>query len=439
MSETKNKKKKIDFLDERSDQVQEILGEAPNWMISWGTTVVFIIVFVLIVGSALISYDDIISARITITTKTPPAYIQANSAGKLTGLYVEADQSVEENEILAEVENTANLRDVYWLKKRLTDFTPTLIPPDSIPKVFPPHLQLGSIRLAYSNFASQYQKYVLFHLLEPNKNEIVAATQQIEEQYDLLTKQQNQMDLFAQELAFSESKYARNKELLDKGVISRSEFESISRGYLADKQRYENLKSSISNTRIAIASLSGNKTQSTITGEELTYSYRQDLEGGLETLKNEIHNWELTYVLKSPMKGKVSMFDIRHKYQNVKAGDILFTIVPEETDSLIGQVTMPVQNSGKVKVGQKVIIKLDNYPYEEWGGLSGKIVDISAVPKKGEAMYSIYVSVDSLETSFDKKLEFRQEMQGNAEIITEELSVMQRIFYQLTKIFSRNT
>ncbi|RNL69980.1 HlyD family efflux transporter periplasmic adaptor subunit [Sinomicrobium pectinilyticum] len=438
MSETKDKKKKIDYLDERSDQVQEILGEAPGWMISWGTTLVFIIVFVLIVGSALISYDDIIAARITITTKNPPAYIQANSAGKLTGLYVAADESVEENEILAEIENTASLRDVYWLKKRLTDFTPALIPPDSIPKIFPPHLKLGSIRPAYSDFASQYQKYVLFHLLEPNKKEIVAATQQIEEQHELLAKQQNQLQLFAQQLALSESEYARNKALLDKGVISKSEFETVSRAYLADKQQYESLKSSISNTRIAIASLSGNKTQSTITGEELTYSYRQELEGGLETLKNEIHNWELAYVLKSPMKGKVSMFDIRHKYQNVKAGDIVFTIVPEVTDSLIGQMTMPVQNSGKVKVGQKVIIKLDNYPYEEWGSLSGEIVDISAVPKKGEAIYSIYVNVGSLETSFDKKLEFRQEMQGNAEIITEELSILQRIFYQLTKIFSRN-
>ncbi|SFW75966.1 HlyD family secretion protein [Sinomicrobium oceani] len=439
MSKAKDKKKKIDFLDERSDQVQEILGEAPHWMIRWGTTVVFIIVILLIIGSALISYDDMITARITITTKIPPAYIQANSNGKLTNLYVAADQPVVENEILAEIENTANLQDVYWLKRKLSDFTPELVPPDSIPGIFPPHLQLGSIRQAYSNFASQYQKYVLFHLLEPNKKEIFAATQQIEEQYDLLKKQQNQLELFAQELALSESEYARNKALLDKGVISKSEFDAVSRSYLADKQRYENLKSAISNTRISIASLSGNKTQSTITGKELTYSYRQELEGGLEILKNEIHNWELAYVLKSPMKGKVSMFDIRHKYQNVKAGDIVFTVVPEETDSLIGQVTMPVQNSGKVKVGQEVLIKLDNYPYEEWGSLRGEIVDISAVPKKGEAMYSIYVNVGSLETSFEKKLEFRQEMQGNAEIITEELSILQRIFYQLTKIFSRNT
>ncbi|MBC9797633.1 HlyD family secretion protein [Sinomicrobium weinanense] len=438
MSETKEKKKKIDHLDERSDQVKEILGAAPGWMIRWGTTVVFIIVVLLIVESALIRYDDIIMARITITTRTPPAYIEANSSGKLTGLFVKADQSVKEGEVLAEIENTADLRDVYKLRDRLSDFTPRLIPPDSIPLIFPPHLKLGSVRQAYSDFVSQYQKYVLFNILEPNRQEIMAATQQIEEQYELLDKQQNQLELFAQELALSESEYARNKALLDKGVISRSEFETISRSYLADKQRYENLKSSVSNTRIAIASLSGSKTQSTITGEELSYSYRQQLEGSLEILKNEIHNWELTNILKSPMKGKVSMFDIRHKYQNVQAGDIVFTVVPEETDSLIGQVTMPVQNSGKVKVGQEVIIKLDNYPYQEWGSLQGHIVDISAVPKKGEAIYSIYVNVGSLETSFDKKLEFRQEMQGNAEIITEELSILQRIFYQLNKIFSRN-
>ena len=33
----------------------------------------------------------------------------------------------------------------------------------------------------------------------------------------------------------------------------------------------------------------------------------------------------------------------------------------------------------------------------------------------------------------DKKIDFKQEMRGNAEIVTEELSVLERIFYQLKK------
>ncbi|NAS12999.1 HlyD family secretion protein [Poritiphilus flavus] len=432
------KKKKIDYLNESSDQVKEILGRAPNWMIRWGITVVFLIVFLLIAMSAIIRYDDIILARINITTRIPPAYIRANSSGKLTGLYAETGDPVAEGEIIGEIENTADLSDVYWLKNKLSSFNPILIELDSLQIEFPSDLKLGDIRQTYSDFISQYQSYILFNTLEPSGNEIKNTSIQIRRQYELLDKQRKQLEFFSQELDFSESEYQRNKTLMEKGVISKSEFETIARKYLADKQHLESLKSIVASTRIEIAALSGSKIRHTISDKELTYANKQELIAQLELLKNEIFNWELKYVLKSPMDGKLTMFDIRNKYQNVKSGEIVFTIVPAKIDSLIGHVTMPVQNSGKVKVGQEVIIKLDNYPYHEWGSLRGKIIDISAVPKKGEAIYSIFLVIENLNTSFNKNLEFKQEMQGNAEIITEELSVLERIFYQLTSIFTRN-
>ena len=106
---------------------------------------------------------------------------------------------------------------------------------------------------------------------------------------------------------------------------------------------------------------------------------------------------------------------------------------------MIGRVTLPIRNSGKVKKGQKVIIKLDNYPFEEWGSLNGKISSISEVPKQGEqSFYTLFISLDDLKTSFGKNIVFKQEMQGTGEIVLEELTVLQRIFYQLRKVFDRN-
>ena len=39
-------KRKIDDLNERSGEVKDILGQAPNWVIQWGISVVFIIVII---------------------------------------------------------------------------------------------------------------------------------------------------------------------------------------------------------------------------------------------------------------------------------------------------------------------------------------------------------------------------------------------------------
>lgn len=55
-------------------------------------------------------------------------------------------------------------------------------------------------------------------------------------------------------------------------------------------------------------------------------------------------------------------------------GNVLFTIVLQKIDSLVGRVLKAVLNSGKVKKRQEVVIKLDNYPYAEWGSIKGEIV-----------------------------------------------------------------
>lgn len=430
--------KKIDDLDERSDEVKEILGKPPIWMVRWGTTIVFAILIVIIFGSSIVRYDDIIIAQITITTKTPPAYIKANAKGKLTKLFIETNENVVNGQILAEIENTASFDDVFWLKKRLEEFSIKSINLDSLENLFPSNLKLGEIQQAYADFITIYQDYLLYDILLPNEKEIYITSQQIGQEQTSLATLIEQLDLVEEELKLSKLNYDRNKGLLERGVISKYQFEDISKKYLVDRQKHQGLLNSISNMKSSIISLKGNKTSALVTDKERKYINRLELNKSLGVLKNEISKWELTYILKSPMEGKLTMFDVRSKNENVNLGDIVFTVVPSKIGSLIGKVTVPVQNSGKIKLGQEVIIKLDNYPFQEWGSLMGEIIDISEVPKKGEALYMIYVSIDTLITSYNKNLEFKQEMQGKAEIITEELSVLDRIFYQLKENFSRS-
>ena len=45
--------------------------------------------------------------------------------------------------------------------------------------------------------------------------------------------------------------------------------------------------------------------------------------------------------------------------------------------------------------------------------------------------------LDKLITSYNKEIEFKQEMRGTAEIITEDLRLIQRFFYQFNKIIKR--
>ncbi|MEM8883485.1 MAG: biotin/lipoyl-binding protein, partial [Planctomycetota bacterium] len=143
-------------MSERSDQVQEILGRTPNWMIRWGTTLVFAIVALLLLGSAVISYNDIIPAQIVITSKNPPIYLKARSSGRLTKVLVQANQKIKKGDLLAEIENTAQLKDIIYLRKNLLDENTLIFSLDSLKKTFPSDLSLGTVQSAYGAYLTAY-------------------------------------------------------------------------------------------------------------------------------------------------------------------------------------------------------------------------------------------------------------------------------------------
>ena len=423
-------------IDDQSFEVKEIMGKAPRSILKWGISVIFFSITLIIVGASQISYNDIIKSRVIVTTINPPAYVEARASGRLTDVFVVSEQKVTEGTILAAIESNARLDDVLRLRESINHFEaqnfPTL---DSFYRVYPSNLILGSIQPDYNYFATQFQNYLLYQDLQPNKKEILAINEQLKEQQFLLNNQLNQLSLFKKELAISEKGYNRNEKLYENNVLSELDLENSSKAYLAERNKLENIKMAISSTRIVMTNLKSLKLKTETSDIELARKTSQQLDESIQLLKNEISGWEHLYLMKAPINGSIGLFDIWNKNQNVKEGQILFTIVPDSSESIIGKLTMPMQNSGKVKNGQKVIIKLDNYPYQEWGTITGEIINIAAVPKQDEPVYMVYIKIRNLSTSSSKMLEFRQEMQGSAEIVTEELNVLQRIFYQFRKIW----
>ena len=67
--------------------------------------------------------------------------------------------------------------------------------------------------------------------------------------------------------------------------------------------------------------------------------------------------------------------------------------------------------------------------------LKGFVKHVSPMPQKES--YAIEVTLpDKLMTSYKKTLAYKEEMEGAADIITEELSVFDRIFHQFRKIIN---
>src|SRR5438445_7615692 len=122
--------------------------------------------------------------------------------------------------------------------------------------------------------------------------------------------------------------------------------------------------------------------------------------------------------MKAPIDGKVSLFNFWNMNQNLKQGDEVLSIVPGQKQEVIAKLLLPVTNSGKLKVGQTVNIKLNNYLFQEYGMLKGNVKSISVIPKNES--YAVEVALpDKLTTTYKKHLDYKEEMQGTADIITE--------------------
>ena len=433
--EEKENLEDYDQLADRSQEVQEILGKKPNWIVRLGTTVVFVIITLLFVGSILIRYNDVISTQVVITSKNPPIHLKTRTHGRLAQIFVQPNQAVKEGDVLAEIESTARMADVLDLKRQIVNFESRLLSLDSMRAIFPNNLDLGAIQPAYSEFLLRYQNWILFDSLAPRNSEYQNLVEQQAEQKLLLLKQKKQLELRKKDLELSKLAYERQKKLFDKGVISRSEFENASRKLLVDEQNYESFKVNISNTKIAIVNYSNLITRGINDEKEQNNTNIQQLENARQNLNNAILEWEELYLLRSPMEGKVTIFDIWNENQNISKDVTLFTILPNETRELIGRIALPLNNSAKVKNGQKAIIKLTNYPFREWGSLEGRITSISKVPKQKEKTYTAYLRIEDLKTSYGLEIDFHQEMSGRAEIIIEELTLFQRILYEFRDIF----
>ncbi|MFC5044776.1 HlyD family secretion protein [Aquimarina hainanensis] len=426
----------LDDIQLRSEEVQEILTKVPHWMIRWGNALILVLLLLVFFLSWLIKYPDVIPAEAIITTQIPPQKEYAKITGKIETLLVKDNQIVSEGTPLAILRNTANYKDVFLLKSIIdtiklnnSDFN---FPIDKIPVLF-----LGDIETTFAVFENSYSEYLLNKELQPFSNEAIANQVSLSELYRRYESLKGQKRINKAELDFKRRELERQKKLFEKGVISAQTLENKELDHLQAKRNYENNDVQLSQIKenISNANKTSKGTQINKRKEEINL-FKKVLQS-FDQLKKSIKDWELQYVLKSDINGRVSFLNFWTENQTVTSGDLVFIIIPSEHSSYLAKIKAPSQNSGKIKVGQKANIKLENYPDNEFGMLQGTVKNISLLPNK-DGLYLIDVQLpEKLVTSYSREIEFKQEMRGVVEIITEDLRLIERFFYQFKKLMDQ--
>lgn len=422
----------------RSEEVNEILTSTPKWILRWGISVVFILIITGVTLSYFIKYPDVLNSKLTLTTLNPPVNLVSKNNGKLTHLLVKNNESIHANQTIAVIENTANYLDVIQLSTESNLLIEQLKLSDSIPQIiFKDSLKVGEITPNYLLALKSIKDCNLYKAVNPFNKQIHLLQKDLFSYTELLKKYRKQEEINNEQLKLSETDYSRDKKLFEEKAIAAREFDNKKKEYLTALNGNEQIKITISNALIQVNSIEKNILQLQIQDYQEQAKIKNELQQNLKSLVSEINKWKQLYLIESPIDGKVSFFHVWSINQPVKTGDELFSIIPTQKQEFIGKCTLPIANTGKLALGQKVNIKLDNYPSNENGMLQGTVTNISEVPNKDNYMVDVKLS-NGLTTSYNKTLVYKEQMTGSADIITKNISVMERIFFNLRKLIDRN-
>lgn len=425
-----------------SDEIDQILGNPPNWLLRWGITIIFLTVLIFGFISWLIKYPDIIPTKITIITEKPIIQVVARASGKIDSLLVRNNQEVNKNDVLAILDNPTSAEDIirlaHFLESIFIDKNKTF----KLPPI--PNLVLGNLQGSYAFLVQKINAYQYFLEQKDGIKKSESLKAQIQYISELNANLKKQQITLSKEVSISEKDLNRNKELhLDK-VISNVELEKIETTFLQYKRQLEGIENQVISNNINIEQLQNQITEINQNRNNLQSDHELNIMTDIEDLKSKVEIWKESYLIVAPINGTVSFAQIWSEQQFVNAKEAIFTVVPDEKQGkVIGRAELPIANSGKVRIGQVVNIQLDGFPFQEYGVIKAQVGGISLVPvasiNQETINYLVEVTLpNSLVTTYNKVIPFRQKMQGTANVITEDRRFLERIFDKLNSIL-RNT
>lgn len=427
------KSRKIEL---RSDEVEDILGKVPGWITRNGILLLFLVISILLFGSWIFKIPDVKRAEITVTSFVPPANVEARSDGKITSLFVADNEQVMAGDVLAVIENAADFDDVAGLKRILYDKSlPDVETREyNLPAIG--HLDLGTIQPAYSTFYKNFRNYSEFVQLDYHNRKIELLNREYDQYIVYSGNLANRGSILQEEYQLSMNQYLRDSLLFKEGVVSTSDYERTKSAMLSKRAGWQEVVSLKSENDIKMAGIRDQILEMELKKQEQLTNLTTLLEESLNNLKGVIAGWEKQYLIVAPIDGFVTFNSVWSENQNVRTGEKVMTVVPVESSKLLGKIQLPLKGAGEVVKGQHVNIRFENYPYLEYGMVKGEVFNISKVPQ--DDFYTVEVTLpEGLKTYYGYEIGFSQNMQGQAEILTDNMRLLQRIFNPVRNALSR--
>lgn len=413
-----------------SDEAQTIMGKTPSWIVRWGIVIMSIIFIGIFLGCYFIKYPETIKVPVIIASTNPPVDITASSNGIIDTIYVSDGQEIEKGETIARLCNNANFNDVERVSEYLSA-SETLSTKEPLNASWlNKRYKLGQLQSAFTDFRIKYQDYqqcLVRGRFTQREQLLLLQIAKYKEYHNKIEHQCSLLNLYPD---YDLQTFKHNTPpLLEKSTDSTT-FDLIAKQYCK-----AGIETNLLYTELQIIELERQYEELKCEMEAKITKAELDLKKSKLQFANQIALWYQQNVLVASVAGHITFTNKGRIKQHISIKDKIASIIPYEKAGVICQLQIPSVDYGKVHVGQAVFLKLNGYPYMEFGVLTGQIYKISQIPEQvqlqmGTATFytAEVIFPHGMITTNNREIPIVQYMDGYAEVIVRDLRLIELIF-----------
>ena len=425
------KGKYAELLNARSEEVQEIIGKPPHWLIRGGIGAFLGFLALIFLTASVIKYPEVINAPLSLSAINAPKTLESKISGKVIKLFADDKSRVSQGEVLGWLQSTADHALVLKLSDQVDEMY-TWVINDDIANISSYQIgaynRLGELQSTFQSFEQSYREY-LAYLPGGYYHERRKILEQEKTFTDtLLTKLEAQKEIQEQNYKLAARELKAQRTLAEKDLIAPLDLLKAEGEFSNMKLPMQQTESSIINNRVSKIA----KEKEIMDLDRASEDQKADFIQVLNTFRSSISEWKANYLLIAPIAGTLTYAGIVQEQQTIQAGQPILYIEPETTH-YFGEMRISQASFGKVEEGQQVLVKFSAFPYQEFGSVMGEIEFLSDFPV-GDSLFFAKVHFPSgLETNYNQVLPATNGMRGQAEIITKDMRLLERIYNNLTK------
>lgn len=422
----------VSDLEQKSEEVQVIIDRMPTNYTKWITIFMSMFMGGVILLGFLIQYPDTVDGSISITATSAPVRLVSKDNGRIMLLH-DNHSKVHRGRVVAYIDNGANYQHLLLLEQMLHKMSVKSMKDMSMPDT----LALGELSTVYNNFMLaflQYQRLLTTNLYSTMRRSI---EQQVLSDESVIDNIDAELKLKQQILSNSGEQLKNDSVLFAAKGISERDYQNQHTHHLSLEEAHLSLQSSRQMKQSEVKRSLTEIQRIRLEEDETKEKAFSDLLTKKNELSNAIMLWKERYLITAPIEGELEYLGFWRDNNFVQAGQELFSVIPHK-NSVVGEVQIPSFGAGKVKVGQTANVKINNFPYDEYGQLRGKVKSISRITNKlkmqhGEVdAYLVTISFpEGMTTNFGRTLPLDFESKGTAEIITQSKRLIERLFDNL--------